>query len=245
MEGAKFFQDVFHTERFRVYAGTDVIGMELGGALKNVIAIAAGVCDGLGFGDNTKGALLTRGLAEISRLGVAMGAGRLLELDEGSGAVRAVFVSLRALQRALDEALEMGVEPAGNARQQRREQEDLDLGALGIDTHRLGHHGAALERPAAARLLGGLVEDELHRLASAIERTFVVVGVPDERFGEIVVALVQVTEGHVLDEAELKDHTQCRLGKCGDNGYEVDGSPVCLGGGGGTLHKFSCLLSNI
>jgi glycerol-3-phosphate dehydrogenase (NAD(P)+) len=61
-------------ERFRVYTHDDVAGVELGGALKNVIAIAAGVCDGIGFGDNTKAALCTRGLAEMARLGVALGA---------------------------------------------------------------------------------------------------------------------------------------------------------------------------
>ena len=67
-------QALFHTDFFRVYIHDDVLGVQLGGALKNVIAIAAGVCDGLGFGDNTKAALLTRGLAEMIRLGVAMGA---------------------------------------------------------------------------------------------------------------------------------------------------------------------------
>ena len=58
---------------FRVYTSPDIIGIELGGSIKNVIALAAGVCDGLGFGDNTKAALITRGIAEIERLGVAMG----------------------------------------------------------------------------------------------------------------------------------------------------------------------------
>ncbi len=67
-------QDAFMAPTFRVYTNTDTLGVELGAALKNVIAIAAGVCDGLGFGDNAKSALLTRGLAEIKRLGVAMGA---------------------------------------------------------------------------------------------------------------------------------------------------------------------------
>ena len=67
-------QTLFHRPTFRVYTSTDVPGVELGGALKNVIAIAAGICDGLGFGDNTKAALVTRALAEMRRLGVAAGA---------------------------------------------------------------------------------------------------------------------------------------------------------------------------
>ncbi|MFO7957001.1 MAG: NAD(P)H-dependent glycerol-3-phosphate dehydrogenase [Candidatus Brocadiia bacterium] len=71
---ARVVQSAFMCRTFRVYTNTDVTGVELGAALKNVIAIAAGVCDGLGFGDNAKAALLTRGLAEIARLGVAMGA---------------------------------------------------------------------------------------------------------------------------------------------------------------------------
>lgn len=67
-------QEIFHTEFLRVYYHDDLMGVQLGGSVKNVIAIAAGVTDGLGFGDNTKAALLTRGLAEIIRLGAAMGA---------------------------------------------------------------------------------------------------------------------------------------------------------------------------
>ncbi len=70
----KYLQDIFMCESFRVYTSTDVIGVELGGSVKNVIAIACGISDGLGFGANTKAALLSRGLAEISRLGIAMGA---------------------------------------------------------------------------------------------------------------------------------------------------------------------------
>lgn len=72
-EVAEYIQDVFMNDVFRVYTSPDVIGIELGGSLKNVIALAAGVVDGLGFGDNTKAALMTRGIAEISRLVVAMG----------------------------------------------------------------------------------------------------------------------------------------------------------------------------
>ncbi len=73
---AKQIQEIFTTDRFRVYTNPDTIGVELGAAMKNVIAIASGICDGLKFGDNSKAALITRGLAEISRLGVAMGAQR-------------------------------------------------------------------------------------------------------------------------------------------------------------------------
>ena len=73
-EFANQVQAALSTPRFRVYTNPDVLGVELGGALKNIIAIGAGVGDGIGFGDNTKAALLTRGLAEITRLGVALGA---------------------------------------------------------------------------------------------------------------------------------------------------------------------------
>jgi glycerol-3-phosphate dehydrogenase (NAD(P)+) len=71
---ARLVQNLFGTPTFRVYANFDVIGVELGGALKNIIALAAGICDGAGFGDNTKAALMTRGLVEITRLGTKCGA---------------------------------------------------------------------------------------------------------------------------------------------------------------------------
>ncbi len=71
---AKLCQEMFSTPEFRVYTSNDVVGTEIGGALKNVLAIASGIIDGLGYGDNTKAALITRGLAEIVRLGVACGA---------------------------------------------------------------------------------------------------------------------------------------------------------------------------
>lgn len=72
-EVAHIIQDTFMTDVFRVYTSPDVIGIELGGSLKNVIALAAGIVDGLGYGDNTKAALMTRGISEISRLVMAMG----------------------------------------------------------------------------------------------------------------------------------------------------------------------------
>lgn len=73
-EVAEYIQDIFITPKFRVYTNPDIVGVELGGAIKNIIALAAGVSDGLGFGDNTKALLMTRGITEMARLGVAMGA---------------------------------------------------------------------------------------------------------------------------------------------------------------------------
>lgn len=70
---ATYIQEIFMNRVFRVYTSDDVLGIELGGALKNVIALAAGIADGLGYGDNIKAALITRGISEISRLGVVMG----------------------------------------------------------------------------------------------------------------------------------------------------------------------------
>lgn len=72
-EDALFLQDIFASEMFRVYTSSDILGIELGAALKNVVALAAGIADGLGYGDNAKAALITRGISEIARLGVAMG----------------------------------------------------------------------------------------------------------------------------------------------------------------------------
>ena len=74
IKAAKIIQKLFHTDIIRTYVSTDIKGVELGGAIKNVIAIASGIIDGIGYGDNTKAALLTRGLFEISKLGKAMGA---------------------------------------------------------------------------------------------------------------------------------------------------------------------------
>lgn len=73
MECAKEIQDLFMNSYFRVYTNDDIVGVEIGGAVKNIIALAAGVIDGIGYGDNTKAALMTRGMKEISRIGVALG----------------------------------------------------------------------------------------------------------------------------------------------------------------------------
>lgn len=73
LETAQKVQEVFHTSTFRVYVNTDIVGVEVAGSVKNIIAIAAGISDGLGFGDNAKAAIITRGLAEMSRLAVSLG----------------------------------------------------------------------------------------------------------------------------------------------------------------------------
>ena len=74
LEVAQTVQDIFMSPKFRVYTNPDIVGVELGGALKNIVAFGAGICDGLGLGDNAKAALMTRGIREIGRLGAAMGA---------------------------------------------------------------------------------------------------------------------------------------------------------------------------
>ncbi len=108
-EGARRVQTLFSTRRFRVYTNDDVVGCELGVALKNVIAIAAGVCDGLGYGDNTKGALLTRGLAEMARLGVAMGGRRETFFGLcGMGDLITTAMSRHSRNRHLGEAIGKG-----------------------------------------------------------------------------------------------------------------------------------------
>lgn len=106
---AEELQQLFSTGSFRVYTNPDVVGCELGGALKNVVAIAAGVADGLGFGDNTRAALITRGVAELTRLGVALG-GQPLTFGglTGMGDLVATCTSRRSRNRWVGEELAKG-----------------------------------------------------------------------------------------------------------------------------------------
>jgi glycerol-3-phosphate dehydrogenase (NAD(P)+) len=109
---AEKVQQVFMNERFRIYTHDDVVGVELGGALKNVIAIAAGVCDGIGFGDNTKAALCTRGLAEMARLGAALGARRETFFGlSGVGDLIVTAFSTHSRNRGFGERLGKGETP--------------------------------------------------------------------------------------------------------------------------------------
>jgi glycerol-3-phosphate dehydrogenase (NAD(P)+) len=106
-ELARVVQDVFNDSRFRVYTNDDVIGVELGGALKNIIAIAAGVCAGLGLGHNSAAALITRGLAEIARLTVACG-GRLDTMAGLAGLGDLVLTCTGDLSRNRSVGVELG-----------------------------------------------------------------------------------------------------------------------------------------
>jgi len=106
---ARELQRLFSTEAFRVYTNPDVVGCEVGGALKNVIAIAAGIADGMGFGDNTRAALITRGLHELTRLGVALGGEPLTFAGlAGMGDLVATCISRQSRNRHVGEALGRG-----------------------------------------------------------------------------------------------------------------------------------------
>ena len=106
---AKLVQKLFSTSYFRVYTNPDLIGVELGGAVKNVVAIAAGILDGMEAGDNTKAALLTRGLVEIARLGVALGARRETFVGlSGLGDLVTTCVSPHGRNRSFGEAIGRG-----------------------------------------------------------------------------------------------------------------------------------------
>ncbi|MDR1537444.1 MAG: NAD(P)-dependent glycerol-3-phosphate dehydrogenase [Clostridiales bacterium] len=111
-ETARILQGIFHSESFRVYVSDDVAGVELGGAIKNVIAIAAGICHGLELGDNSVAALATRGIREISRLGAKMGA-KLETLSglAGIGDVIVTCVSKQSRNRSIGEEIGRGAPP--------------------------------------------------------------------------------------------------------------------------------------
>ena len=127
---ARMIQKELSTERFRIYTDDDVIGVELGGALKQIIGIACGICDGLGFGDNTKAALMTRGIVEIARLGVAMGANPLTFRGlSGIGDIITTAVSPYGRNRAVGEAI-------GRGRKLKEILEGMEMVAEGVETTR-------------------------------------------------------------------------------------------------------------
>ncbi|RPJ44423.1 MAG: NAD(P)-dependent glycerol-3-phosphate dehydrogenase, partial [Candidatus Latescibacterota bacterium] len=136
-ETARAVQECFNTERFRVYTNRDLIGVETATALKNVIALAAGVSDGLGFGDNTKGALLTRGLAEMTRLGVALGGRRETFAGlAGMGDLVTTCISRHSRNRRFGEEVARG-KPAEQV------ERELVMVAEGVGTTRVASRLAA------------------------------------------------------------------------------------------------------
>jgi glycerol-3-phosphate dehydrogenase (NAD(P)+) len=165
---ATIVQTLFSSPAFRVYTNDDVAGCEVGAALKNVVAVAAGVSDGLGFGDNTKAALLTRGLAEIARLGVAMGGRRETFFGlTGMGDLIVTAISRHSRNRGLGERIGRG---------ERLEQilASMVMVAEGVHTARAARdlgarHG--IELPITAQVCAMLFEnlsprDALGRLMS-------------------------------------------------------------------------------
>ncbi len=109
---AEFIQDLFITDRFRVYTADDIVGIELGGSLKNIIALGAGISDGMGFGDNAKAALMTRGLAEMKRLGLALGADEATFLGlTGVGDLIVTCTSMHSRNRRCGIMIGEGMDP--------------------------------------------------------------------------------------------------------------------------------------
>jgi glycerol-3-phosphate dehydrogenase (NAD(P)+) len=152
---ARMLQELFSTDAFRVYTNTDVVGCEVGGALKNVMAIAAGIADGMRFGDNTKAALITRGLAELARLGIALG-GEPLTFSglAGMGDLIATCISPQSRNR------HVGVE-LGKGRNLDEIVEEMKMVAEGVKTSRAVVDLAAqhdVEMPIAEQVVAVLYE---------------------------------------------------------------------------------------
>jgi glycerol-3-phosphate dehydrogenase (NAD(P)+) len=152
---ARQLQQMFMAPHFRVYTNPDVVGVELAGCIKNVIAIAAGIADGLGFGDNAKASLMTRGLAELARLGVAMGGNALTFAGlAGMGDLVATCMSKLSRNRHVGEEL-------GKGRKLDEIVEQMKMVAEGLKTSKPvvalgGEHG--VEMPISEAVVGVLYE---------------------------------------------------------------------------------------
>ncbi len=150
-------QKAFSRPSFRVYKSNDLVGVELGGALKNIIAIAAGICDGLDYGDNTKGALITRGLAEMVRLGSAMGARpETFAGLSGLGDLVTTCTSLHSRNRHVGEKIALGGSVTDILRK-------LGMVAEGVETTRSGYELSRrhnVEMPITTEVYRVLFEDK-------------------------------------------------------------------------------------
>lgn len=161
-EVAGLVQRRFSTERFRVYTSVDPIGVELGGALKNIVGIAAGICEGLGLGDNARAALLTRGLAEITRFGVALGAQAATFAGlAGLGDLITTCVSKHGRNRAVGVQLAQG-------RRWSEISAGMEMVAEGVYTTRSVHERSAqmgIQMPITAEVYRVLYENKDPRSA--------------------------------------------------------------------------------
>ena len=134
MRLAAVIQKIFNSSTFRIYTNPDIVGVELGGSLKNIIAIACGVCDGLGFGTNAKAAILTRGLVEIARLGVAMGAkAKTFAGLTGLGDLVTTCVNSQSRNRSVGEHL-------GKGKSIRQITSNMSMVAEGVETVKAAYH---------------------------------------------------------------------------------------------------------
>lgn len=154
---AKLVQHTFTRSTFRVYHSTDVIGAELGGAVKNVIAISAGIVDGLGMGDNTKAALITRGLAEITRLGIALGAQPMTFSGlSGLGDLIVTCASRHSRNRSVGEQIAKGK----TLDQIRRETQQVAEGVFSSESVNALSQKVGVEMPIARKVYEILFEDK-------------------------------------------------------------------------------------
>lgn len=157
LENAKRLQKLFVTDCFRVYASIDVVGLEVSAAFKNIIAIATGICDGLGYGLNTRAALITRGLAEISRIGIKMGADPLT-FSGLSGMGDLILTCTGDLSRNRHVGLELG-----KGRKLDEILEKMDMVAEGVKTTISGHKLAqkySIEMPILEQVYKILYENK-------------------------------------------------------------------------------------
>jgi glycerol-3-phosphate dehydrogenase (NAD(P)+) len=159
---AKSVQEHFHGETFRVYTNPDMLGVELAGALKNIMGIAAGISDGLGFGDNAKAALMTRGLVEMTRFGLALGAQSQTFFGlAGLGDLITTCISRHGRNRHVGERLGRGEKLA-------QILQSMSMVAEGVYTTRSVHARArqmGVEMPITAEIYGVLYEDKDPRVA--------------------------------------------------------------------------------
>ncbi len=163
-EVAKQLQKLMHSPAFRPYTNTDVIGSELGGTTKNIIGLAVGVCVGLGFGDNTKASVITRGLAETSRLGLAMGADPVTFSGlAGMGDLVATCSSPLSRNRSFGEKLGQGMSVAEVTAQTRQVAEGVKSCQSVSELARIHHVDMPIVEHVTALIAGKMTPSELVR----------------------------------------------------------------------------------